>query len=59
MRRFRYSVSEGEVARFVGANQCVGEFLNRYERDGVSYGEKAVGLARFFQWLKIMKDLDL
>jgi len=59
LRRFRYSVSEADVARFIGANQCVGEFLNRYERDGISYGEKAVGLARFFSWLEVVKNLEI
>lgn len=29
----------------MGENRCVGEFLNRYEGGGVSYGDKAVGLA--------------
>ena len=59
MRRFRYSVSEAEVTRFVAKNHCVTEFLGRYEKDGLSYGEKAIGLARFFCWLKVVKGLDL
>lgn len=59
MKRFRYSVSENEVVRFLGENQCVREFLNRYEEGGVTWSEKAVGLARFFRWLKVVKGLDL
>lgn len=59
MQRFRYSVNEAEVERFVLENGCVSEFLNRYDRDGVSYYEKAVGLARFFCWLKTVKGLSL
>lgn len=35
------------------------DFLNRYEENSVTFGEKAVGLARFFSWLKVVKGLDL
>jgi integrase len=59
VKRFRYSVSENEVSRFLEKNQCVREFLNRYEEGGITWSEKAVGLARFFQWLKVVKGLDL
>jgi len=59
LQRFRYSVSEDEVQEFIARNSCVREFLNRYSLDGVSYCEKAVGLARFFQWLKIVKGLSI
>lgn len=59
MQRFRYSVSEVNVHEFVRENACVGEFLNRYEKDGVTYYEKAVGLARFFRWLRVVKGMDL
>ncbi|MCJ7767082.1 hypothetical protein MUP79_01645, partial [Candidatus Bathyarchaeota archaeon] len=59
MKRFRYSVSESEVSRFLEENQCVREFLNRYEEGEVTWREKAVGLARFFRWLKDVKGLDL
>ncbi|MCJ7559146.1 hypothetical protein MUO79_00830 [Candidatus Bathyarchaeota archaeon] len=58
MRRFAYTVSGVEVERFV-LDSVVKEFLNRYEEGGVTYGEKAVGLARFFCWLKVVKGLDL
>jgi hypothetical protein len=34
-------------------------FLNRYECGGVSYGDKAVRLARFFRRLKVVKGLGL
>jgi integrase len=37
----------------------VRDFLNRYEENGVSFGEKAVGLARFFRWLRVVKGLEL
>jgi hypothetical protein len=37
----------------------VRDFLNRYEGNGVTFGEKAVGLARFFRWLKVVKGSDL
>jgi integrase len=57
--RFRYSVSRVEVDDFIKSNACVRDFLNRYEGNGVSYGEKAVGLARFFRWLKVVKGLQL
>lgn len=57
--KFRYSVSEAEVARFIAENSCVHDFLARYEEDGVTYGEKAVGIARFFRWLKVVKSLEL
>jgi len=58
-RRFRYSVSMGEVVGFVEGNVCVREFLGRYEEGGVTWWEKAVGLARFFKWLRVVKGLDL
>jgi len=58
VRRFAYTVSGVEVERFV-LDSVVKEFLNRYEEGGVTYGEKAVGLARFFCWLKIVKGQDL
>jgi integrase len=58
-RRFSYSVSNGEVAEFVEGNACVRDFLNRYEGNGASYVEKAVGLARFFRWLRVVKRLEI
>ena len=59
LRRFRYSVSEDEAARFVADNRCISEFLNIYEPEGVTFGEKAMGLARFFRWLKVDKGVEL
>jgi hypothetical protein len=55
--RFTYSVSGADVDEFVRGSSCVRDFLNQYE--GVSYDEKAVGLARFFRWLKVVKGLEL
>lgn len=59
VRRFGYSVSRGELERFVGENACVREFLSRYEWGGQTWLEKAVGLARFFKWLRVVKGLEL
>jgi len=47
------------VRGFVEAYSVVGEFLNKYEADGVTYGEKAFGLVRFFRWLRVVKDVEL
>lgn len=47
------------MAAFVEGNACVRDFLNRYEENSVTFGEKAVGLARFFRWLQIVKELEL
>jgi len=47
------------VAAFVEGNDCVRDFLNRYEENSVTFGEKAVGLARFFRWLRVVKGLEL
>jgi integrase len=47
------------MKQFVAANECIAEFLRKYESDGVSWGEKAMGLARFFRWLKVVKGLEL
>ena len=58
VRRFGYSVSMGEVECFVLESECVGEFLRRYDFKGVSWWEKAVGLCRFFRWLKVVKGLE-
>lgn len=58
-RRFAYSVSGAEVTVFVEANPCVEEFLNKYEREGVSWWEKAFSLARFFCWLRVVKGIEL
>jgi len=58
VRRFAYTVSGVEVERFV-LDPVMKEFLNRYVEGGVTYGEKAVGLARFFRWLHVVKGLDL
>jgi len=59
VRRFGYSVSLGEVERFVLENECVRDFLSRYEWGGFSWLEKAVGLCRFFKWLRVVKGLSL
>ena len=57
--RFSYSVSEGDVAEFIERNACVRDFLNKYDSDASTYTEKAVGLARFFRWLKVVKNQDI
>jgi len=59
VRRFVYSVSRDEVERFIEENVCVREFLNRYEWGGQTWLEKAVGLARFFRWLEVVKGIKL
>jgi hypothetical protein len=56
---FRYNVSEPEAVRFAEDNSCIREFLNMYEAGGVSFGEKAIGLARFFRWLKVVKGIEI
>jgi hypothetical protein len=50
--RFKYSVSEAEVEKFVDSNACARKFLNRHDRNVKTYEEKATGLARLFRWLK-------
>ena len=57
-RKFRYSVSEAEVSRFIEEHSSVREFLNKYE-SGVTYTEKGCGLARFFRWLQIVKAITI
>ena len=57
--RFSYSVSEGDVAEFIERNACARDFLNKYDSDASTYAEKAVGLTRFFRWLKVVKNQDI
>jgi integrase len=57
--RYLYSVPGVEAAAFVVGNDCVRDFLCRYEADGGTYYEKSMGLVRFFQWLKVVKGLEL
>jgi len=57
--RFSYSISETDVAEFVERNACAREFLNKYDNEATTYNEKAVGLARFFRWLKVVKGLNI
>ena len=57
VRRFGYSVSLADVERFVEGSECVREFLSRYEWGGQTWLEKAVGLARFFRWLEVVKGI--
>jgi len=59
VRRFGYSVSLADVERFVLENECVREFLSKYAVNGKTWLEKAVGLARFFKWLRVVKGLDV
>jgi integrase len=58
-RHFSYSVSESEAVTFAEDNSCIREFLNMYDLGGVSFGEKAIGLARFFSWLKVVKNIEI
>jgi len=37
----------------------VADFLSRYEEGSVTWREKAVGLARFFKWLRVVKGLNV
>lgn len=55
--RYVYSVSAGEVERFVGANACVGGFLAKYQ--GESRLIKARILCMFFKWLRLVKKQEL
>ena len=57
-RRFSYSVSAADVERFIAENECVREFLSKYVAGGTRM-EKAVGLCRFFRWLRVVKGLEL
>ncbi len=55
--KYAYSVSAGEVIEIITKNECARDFLNQYEADSVTYGEKAVGIARFFKWLQVVKGI--
>lgn len=57
--RYRYSVGEADVSRFIEENECVRDFLNKFEENSVTLTEKAIGLARFFRWLQVVKGLEL
>lgn len=57
--RYRYSVGEADVSRFIEENECVRDFLRKFEENSVTLSEKAVGLARFFRWLRVVKGLEL
>lgn len=56
--KYRYSVTQKEVEEFIVANPSIREFLNKFPAKS-SYEEKAVGLARFFKWLRVDKHLDI
>ena len=56
--KYRYSVTEKEVEEFIAANHSIREFLNKFPAKS-SYEEKAVGLARFFKWLRVDKHLEV
>ena len=51
--KFAYTVPREELAKFILENPNVQEYLNRYDMESSTYQEKAVGLARFFKWLKV------
>jgi integrase len=57
--KYVYSVSAEDVADFIKKNECIRGFLNQYEVDSVTYGEKAVGLCRFFRWLQVARDINV
>jgi integrase len=58
-RKFDYGVTQELVAEFVQANACVRDFLNKYDEASATFRAKAMGLTRFFRWLKVVKGLDL
>jgi integrase len=57
--RFTYSVSAVDAQAFADANNCVSDFLARYDRNSSTYTEKSVGLARFFRWLCTVKGITV
>jgi len=56
-RKYSYSVREVEVKKFIEGNECIREFLNKY--NGQSLYEKSQGLVRFFTWLRRVKGIEL
>jgi hypothetical protein len=56
--KWSYSVSESEVQEFIDKNVAISEFLNKFDSE-VTHTERAIGLARFFKWLRVVKGLEM
>jgi integrase len=57
--KFKYTVPLTQVTKYVQAHPGVQEYLNQFIESKNTYYEKSVGLVRFFNWLKIIKGIDL
>jgi len=57
--RFEYGLSQKQVDNFIEKNASIREFLNQYQANRSTYTKHAVGLCRFFSWLKVEKHIDI
>ena len=57
--RFEYGLSQKQVDDFIEKNASIREFLNQYKANESTYTKHAVGLCRFFSWLKMEKEIDI
>jgi hypothetical protein len=58
--RFEYGVDRGEVEDFVGRNECVADYLGKFDRVfyGGTWWEYARILCMFFKWLRVREGLS-
>lgn len=57
--KYRYSISEKAVKQYTEIYPCVKEYLNQFIETESTHYEKSIGLVRFFNWLKIVKGIEI
>lgn len=58
LKKYSYSVDSEQVKNFVKKNRCVENYLKSYEKKSY-YRSWAGSIVRFFNWLKIVKGIDV
>jgi integrase len=57
--KYPYKVNDVNVEEFKKAYPCIKEFLQKFEENDKTYYEKSIGIVRFFNWLKTVKNIEI
>ncbi len=57
--KYAYSITQQDVEEAEKKHKIVKDFLQPFKENDNTYYEKSIGLVRFFNWLKVVKEIEL
>lgn len=57
--KFRYTITQKQAKNAEETDPCLKDYLNQFKDNDKTHYEKSIGIVRFFNWLKTVKQIEV